>query len=131
MVNSLKDTISLQIKGWTSFAFSSNGLIFLNAKGNIPICSPGLTFKYLFFLPLYVELHLSQAYSIPLTSLPSCHKGIINIFLKSNKAFPLIRTDLLKIRMLVLLNPLQPGVAFLYPLKTSENLKVFLYFQGV
>ena len=30
-----------------------------------------------------------------------------------------------------LLNPLQPGVAFLYPLKTSENLKVFWYFQGV
>ena len=24
----------------------------------------------------------------------------------------------------ILLNPLQPGVAFLYPLKTSENLKV-------
>ena len=24
-----------------------------------------------------------------------------------------------------LLNPLQPGVAFLYPLKTSENLQVF------
>ena len=28
-------------------------------------------------------------------------------------------------------NPLQPGVAFLYPLKTSENLKVFWCFQGV
>ena len=28
------------------------------------------------------------------------------------------------------INPLQPGVAFLYPLKTSENLKVFC-FQGV
>ena len=28
-------------------------------------------------------------------------------------------------------NPLQPGVAFLYPLKTSENLKVFRCFQGV
>ena len=27
-------------------------------------------------------------------------------------------------------NPLQPGVAFLYPLKTSENLKVFWCFQG-
>ena len=24
-----------------------------------------------------------------------------------------------------IINPLQPGVAFLYPLKTSENLKVF------
>ena len=23
------------------------------------------------------------------------------------------------------INPLQPGVAYLYPLKTSENLKVF------
>ena len=27
-------------------------------------------------------------------------------------------------------NPLQPGVAFLHPLKTSENLKVFWCFQG-
>ena len=32
---------------------------------------------------------------------------------------------------LILLNPLQASVAFLYPLKTSENLKVFRYFQGV
>ena len=29
------------------------------------------------------------------------------------------------------LNPLQPGVAFPYSLKTSENLKVFWCFQGV
>ena len=29
------------------------------------------------------------------------------------------------------INPLQPGVAFLYLLKTSENLKVFWCFQGV
>ena len=28
------------------------------------------------------------------------------------------------------INPLQPGVAFLYPLKTSENLKGFLMFSG-
>ena len=31
----------------------------------------------------------------------------------------------------VSLNPLQPGIAFLYPLKASENLKVFWCFQGV
>ena len=30
-----------------------------------------------------------------------------------------------------LINPLQPSVAFLYPLKTSENRKVFWCFQGV
>ena len=29
-----------------------------------------------------------------------------------------------------LINPLQPGDAFLYPLKTSENLKVFSMFSG-
>ena len=29
------------------------------------------------------------------------------------------------------LNPLQPGVTYLYPLETSENLKVFYCFQGV
>ena len=28
-------------------------------------------------------------------------------------------------------NPLLPGVVFLYPLKTSENLKILWYFQGV
>ena len=28
-------------------------------------------------------------------------------------------------------NPLQPGVAYLYPLKTSENLKVFLCFRVI
>ena len=28
-------------------------------------------------------------------------------------------------RYFKLFNPLQPGVAFIYPLKTSENLKVF------
>ena len=27
-------------------------------------------------------------------------------------------------------NPLQPDAAYLYPLKTSENLKVFLCFRG-
>ena len=28
-------------------------------------------------------------------------------------------------------NPLVPNAPFLYPLKTSENLKVFWYFQAV
>ena len=31
----------------------------------------------------------------------------------------------------VVVNPLQPGVVFLYPLKTSKNLRVFWCFQGV
>ena len=41
--------------------------------------------------------------------------------------------DRLQLSVLILseFNPLQPGVAFLYPLKTSENLKVFWCFQGV
>ena len=29
------------------------------------------------------------------------------------------------------INPLQPGIAYLCPLKTSENLKVFWRFQGL
>ena len=29
------------------------------------------------------------------------------------------------------LNPLVPNAPSLYPLKTSENLKIFWYFQGV
>ena len=28
-------------------------------------------------------------------------------------------------------NPLQPGVAYLYPLKASENLEVFYVFRGI
>ena len=31
----------------------------------------------------------------------------------------------------MLINPFVPNAPFLYTLKTSENLKVFLYFQGV
>ena len=34
-------------------------------------------------------------------------------------------------RKIFKLNPLQPDVAYLYPLKTSENLKVFECFQEV
>ena len=33
-----------------------------------------------------------------------------------------------EIRLSSFVNPLQPGIAFLYPLKTSENLKVFWRF---
>ena len=29
------------------------------------------------------------------------------------------------------LNSLELGIAYLSPIKTSENLKVFLYFQGI
>ena len=32
--------------------------------------------------------------------------------------------------MLKFFNPFVPSAPFLYPLKTSENLKVFLCFQG-
>ena len=31
----------------------------------------------------------------------------------------------------LLIHPLQPGIAYLYPLKTIENLKIFWCFKGV
>ena len=50
-----------------------------------------------------------------------------NMYKKTNQEL----SALSRISKLTTLNPLQPGVAFLYPLKTSENLKVFRCFQGV
>ena len=47
MVNSSKDGISLQLSRWSQIALSFDGLTFLNVKGDIPICSPDLTFKCL------------------------------------------------------------------------------------
>ena len=55
MVNSSKDGILLQIRGWSRIALLSDGLsdglTFLNVKGDIPICSPDLTFKCLSVSP--------------------------------------------------------------------------------
>ena len=51
MVNSSKDGILLKIRRWSRIALSFDGLTFLNVKGDIPICSPDLTFKYLSVSP--------------------------------------------------------------------------------
>ena len=53
MVNSSNDGILLQFKRWSPIALSFDGLVFLNVKGDIPICSPDLTFKCLFFYHIY------------------------------------------------------------------------------
>ena len=45
MVNSSKDEILLQFKRWSLIALSTDGLVFLNVKGNIPVCFLDLTFK--------------------------------------------------------------------------------------
>ena len=45
MVNSSKDGMLLQFKRWLGIPLSFDGLVFLNVKGDIPICSPDLTFK--------------------------------------------------------------------------------------
>ena len=47
MVNSSKDGILLQFKRWSRIALSCDGLVFLNVKVDIPMCSPDLTFKSL------------------------------------------------------------------------------------
>ena len=51
MVNSSKDGILLQFKTWSRIALSFDGLMFLNVKGDILICSPDLTFKCLSVSP--------------------------------------------------------------------------------
>ena len=43
MVNSSMDGILFQIRRWSRIAFSSDGLTFLNVKGEISISSPDLT----------------------------------------------------------------------------------------
>ena len=40
MINSSKDGIFLQSKRWSRIALSFDGLVFINVKGDIPICSP-------------------------------------------------------------------------------------------
>ena len=47
IVNSTKDEMLLQLKRWLQIEVYFDGLVFLNVKGNIPICSPDLTFKCL------------------------------------------------------------------------------------
>ena len=51
MVNSSKNGILLQFKRWSRIALSSDGLVFLNVKAYISICSPDPTFEYLSFSP--------------------------------------------------------------------------------
>ena len=47
MVIFSKDEILLQFREWSRIALSFDGLIFLNFKRDIPLCSPDLTFKCL------------------------------------------------------------------------------------
>ena len=47
MVNFSIDEILLQFKGCSRIALFFDGLVFLNVKGHIPVCSPDLTFKCL------------------------------------------------------------------------------------
>ena len=45
MVNTSKDGILLQFKRWLRIALSFDGLVFLNVKGDVPICSLDVNFK--------------------------------------------------------------------------------------
>ena len=51
MVNSSKNGMLLQFKRWSRIALFFDGLVFLNVKGDIPICAPDLTFKCLSVSP--------------------------------------------------------------------------------
>ena len=71
-------------------------------------------------------------------TLLTCDKKVCGAILTDqSKAFDWISHDLLVAKVNAYgfdwnaFNPLQPGVAYLYPLKTSENFKVFWCFHGV
>ena len=51
MVNSSNNGTLLQFKRGPQIAISFHGLVFLNVKGNITICSPDLAFKCLSVSP--------------------------------------------------------------------------------
>ena len=42
MVNSSKEGILLQFKEWSEIVLSTDGVVILNVKGDIPICSQDL-----------------------------------------------------------------------------------------
>ena len=50
MVNS-KEGMLLQFKRWSRITLSFEGLVFLNVKGDIPLCFPDLTFQCLSVSP--------------------------------------------------------------------------------
>ena len=62
MVNSSKDGTLLKFKRWFRIGLSFDGLVFLSAKVDIPICSEDLTFKCLFISPQHAEWHLTHIY---------------------------------------------------------------------
>ena len=51
IVNPSKDGMLLKLKRWSGIALSFDGLVSLNVKGDIPICSPNLTLKCLSVSP--------------------------------------------------------------------------------
>ena len=51
ILNSSKEGQLLQFKRWSRMELSADGLIFLDVKADIPMCSPALTFKCLFVSP--------------------------------------------------------------------------------
>ena len=46
MVNSSKEGILLQFKEWSEIVLSTDGVVILNVKGDIPICSQDLVLVY-------------------------------------------------------------------------------------
>ena len=45
MVNSSKDGMLLKFERWSRIVISFDGLVFSNVTGDIPVCSPELTFN--------------------------------------------------------------------------------------
>ena len=122
IVNSSKDGMLLQFKRWSRIALSFDGLVFLNVKDDIPICSPDLTFKCL-SVCLSVGYHLSHLRNLNhqkgaqfatmfwiaiicrlLRSLLFWQTGIINSILKLKTVYFSNEIELFWIKTLVLLN---------------------------
>ena len=103
--------------------------IHLFEKGNTAICNETLQAEeeVLFYFQL---TWCTRLYSLRVNLL-ECKADLQNIYLGLSRLCFSLGFCLSCREISYNCNPLQPGVAFLYSLKTSENLKAFWCFQGV
>ena len=72
MVNSSKDGMLLQFKRWLLIALSFDGLVFLNAKADIPICSLRLSTSRNFVIILVIVIQ-TCLFPVNRKKMESCH----------------------------------------------------------
>ena len=85
MINSSKEDILLQFKRWSRIALTFDGLVFLNDKGDISICSPDLICsdwtKFHEELSFLKQVFLKRGYPLPF--IDNCFKAFVDkLFIK-------------------------------------------------